>query len=49
MLIYKQACVGYKVDLKPLEGEGCDPNEPDPKLFNDSAPLDLVELEDDTL
>lgn len=36
-------------DLITLKREGYDPNEPDPNLFNDSVPLDLAELEHDTL
>lgn len=49
MLIYKRTYVEAKVDLTPLEGEGYNPKEPDPKPFDDSAPLDLAELEDDTI
>lgn len=32
-----------------MEGEGYDPNEPDPEPYDDSEPLDLAVLEDDTL
>lgn len=37
------------VDLTPLEGEGYDPNEPDPEPYDDSKPFDLAKLEDDML
>lgn len=37
------------IDLIALEGEGYDPNELDPKPFDDTAPLNLVELQDVTL
>lgn len=49
MLIYKRAYICANVDLTPLKGEGYDPNEPDLEPFDDLAPFDLIELEDDTI
>lgn len=48
MLIYKQTYIDAKIDLTSLEEEGYDPNKLEPKSFDDSTPLDLAKLEQNT-
>lgn len=46
--MYKRASVKENIDLTTLKEDEYNPNEPDPEPFDDTASLNLVELEDDT-
>lgn len=46
---YRRCCIEAGVNLLPLEDDSFDPKETDPEPFDDTTPLDLDELEADTL